>query len=140
MKVPAQMGGFHGQQASFATHLLRTFCGLATRAQMSFGVLFFDVKAAFHNMIREHAFGGSTLPPRLCEVLSQADFDVAQLCRDIAPHCARFADMPNFALQRAVRDAHDFTMLLMASMTAIERTGVPGLAVHWQILPTTLPC
>ena len=35
MKVPAQMGGFGGQQTSFATHLLRTFCSLATRAQMS---------------------------------------------------------------------------------------------------------
>jgi hypothetical protein len=122
MKVPAQMGGFHGQQTSFATHLLRTFCGLATRAQMSFGVLFFDVKAAFHNMIREHAFGGSTLPPRLCEVLSRAGFDVAQLCRDIAPHCARFVDMPNFALQRAVRDAHDFTWYVVDGQYDCNRT------------------
>ena len=44
MKVPAQMGGFRGQQTSFATHLLRTFCNLAAQAKMSFGVLFFDVK------------------------------------------------------------------------------------------------
>ena len=49
---PAQLGGFRHQQTSFATHLLRTFCNLATHAKMSYGVFFFDVKAAFHSMLR----------------------------------------------------------------------------------------
>ena len=122
MKVPAQMGGFRGQQTSFATHLLRTFCNLAAQAKMSFGVLFFDVKAAFHNMIREHAFGGVTLPFRLCEVLEQAGLDVQQLCHDIAPHHARFADLPNVALQRAVRDAHEFTWYVVDGHPECHRT------------------
>ena len=122
MKVPAQLGGFHGQQTSFATHLLRTFCNLATRAQQSFGVLFFDVKAAFHSMIREHAFGGAALSPRLCDVLSRAGLDVQQLCKDIDPHHARFATLPNFALQRAVRDAHEFTWYVVDGNPDCHRT------------------
>ena len=122
MKVPAQMGGFQGQQTSFATHLLRTFCSLAVGAQMSIGVLFFDVKAAFHNMLREHAFGGSMLPARLCEVLTDAGLEVSQLCSDIATHSTRFATMPNAVLQRAVRDAHNFTWYVVDGHSECHQT------------------
>jgi len=122
MKVPAQMGGFQGQQTSFATHLLRTFCSLAVGAQMSIGVLFFDVKAAFHNMLREHAFGGSMLPARLCEVLTDAGLGVSQLCSDIDAHSTRFAAMPNAVLQRAVRDAHSFTWYVVDGHSECHQT------------------
>ena len=57
---------------------------------MSFGVLFFDVKAAFHSMIREHAFGGSSLPQRLRDVLQQADLDVELLHHEITAQSSRF--------------------------------------------------
>lgn len=122
MKVPAQMGGFQGQQTSFATHLLRTYCSLATDAKMSVGVLFFDVQAAFHNMLREHAFGGSTLPSRLCEVLSAAGLETSQLCTDIASHSARFGTMPNVLLQRAVRDAHSSTWYIVGGHQGCHQT------------------
>ena len=55
-KLSAQIGGFGGRRTSFATHLLRIYCSLAKRQGQSFGFFFFDVKAAFHSMIREHTF------------------------------------------------------------------------------------
>ena len=73
-------------------------------------------------MIREHAFGGSALPLRLCEVLSHAGLNVEQLCQDIGSHCARFETLPNHALQRAVRDAHDFTWYVVDGQHECHRT------------------
>lgn len=108
-KIPAQLGGFQRQQTSFATHLLRTFCVLAEAAHLSCGVIFFDVRAAFHSMLREHTFGGSYFPQRLREVLEGAGLDVAQLQDDIVPHGAPFQKHPNICLQRAVQDAHNST-------------------------------
>jgi hypothetical protein len=122
MRLPAQMGGFCGQQTSFATHLLRTYCNLITQAKMSYGVLFFDVRAAFHSMLREHAFGGTGLPTRLCSVLDAAGLNVQQLCRDIQVHCQRFEEHPNPCLQRAVRDAHCFTWYMVQGDPECHRT------------------
>ena len=81
----------------------------AFSSQTAFGVLFIDVRAAFHSMIREHSFGGTALPSRLCEMLSNAGLDVPQLQRDIHAHGQRFETHPSLCLQRAVRDAHAFT-------------------------------
>ena len=122
MRLPAQMGGFCGQHTSFATHLLRTYCNLITQAKMSYGVLFFDVRAAFHSMLREHAFGGTGLPTRLCSVLDAAGLNVQQLCRDIQVHCQRFEEHPNPCLQRAVRDAHCFTWYMVQGDPECHRT------------------
>lgn len=122
MRLPAQMGGFCGQQTSFATHLLRTYCNLITQAKMSYGVIFFDVRAAFHSMLREHAFGGSDLPAKLCSMLQEAGLDVQQLCQDIQLHCQRFEEHPNSCLQRAVRDAHCFTWYMVQGHSDCHRT------------------
>ena len=109
LKIPAQLGGFQRQQTCFATHLLRTFCVLADAANLSCGVIFFDVRAAIHSMLREHTFGGSCFPHRLREALESAGMDIDQLHRDIAPHGAPFQQHPNLCLQRAVQDAHSST-------------------------------
>ena len=65
---PAQLGGFVDSKPTLL-HICSALSVSMHRARMSFGVLFFDVKAAFHSMIREHAFGGSSLPQRLRDVL-----------------------------------------------------------------------
>jgi hypothetical protein len=122
MKIPAQLGGFQKQQTSFATHLLRTFCILADAANLSCGVIFFDVRAAFHSMLREHAFGGASLPPRLCEVLDAAGFDIDQLQRDVGCHGASFQQHPNLCLQRAVQDAHSSTWYVVDGHAECHQT------------------
>eukprot|EP00435_Cladocopium_sp_Y103_P037818 s2577_g10.t1 len=106
-RIPAQLGGFRFQQTSFATHLLRTFCNLAVHRNLSFGVVFVDVKAAFHSMLREHTFGhSSALPSRLVEVLSDAGLDVDVLSRTLVEHASFFESHPSMCLQRAIQDAH----------------------------------
>ena len=107
-RLPMQIGGRGAQQTGFATHMLRTYCNLADKAGLSFGVLFFDVKAAFHSMLCEHAFGNGALPSRLCDILAAADLDVDQLCRDSDAHSQLFISHLNLCLQRAVQDAHCF--------------------------------
>eukprot|EP00435_Cladocopium_sp_Y103_P067591 s210_g30.t1 len=122
-RIPAQLGGFKCQQTSFATHLLRTFCRLAVHHNLSFGVVFVDVKAAFHSMLREHTFGGAvSLPPRLQAVLVDAGLDLAQLSADIALHAQFFDSVPNLCLQRAVQDAHCDTWYALAHHPGICQT------------------
>eukprot|EP00435_Cladocopium_sp_Y103_P057853 s641_g20.t1 len=114
-KIPAQIGGFVGQQTSFATHMLRSFCQLAIRNNLSFGVVFVDVKAAFHSMLREHTFGHSaTLPARLQQVLAEAGMNVEQLRTDAYAHARYFEAHPNLCLQRAMQDAHQDTWYTIA--------------------------
>eukprot|EP00435_Cladocopium_sp_Y103_P023215 s1491_g5.t1 len=96
-KIPAQLGGFVGQQTSFATHMLRSFCNLAVRHSLSCGVVFVDVKAAFHSMLREHTFGGSTpLPDRLQSVLKNAGLDVLACLQQMGWLTSLAVDLPVF--------------------------------------------
>eukprot|EP00435_Cladocopium_sp_Y103_P065630 s84_g27.t1 len=122
-KIPAQLGGFVGQQTSFATHMLRSFCCLATRSGLSFGVVFVDVKAAFHSMLREHTFGSSTaLPARLQSVLREAGLDVDLLLAEASSHAQYFASSPNLCLQRALQDAHHDTWYTIAGQKGFCQT------------------
>ena len=121
-KIPAQLGGFRFQQTCFATHLLRTYCGLADAQKLSFGVVVFDVRSAFHHMLREHTFGGESLAPRLCEVLLAAGFDVDSLQADTEQHSNSFGQHPNQCLHRAVQDAHACTWYVVDGLDECHQT------------------
>ena len=54
-RLPCQFGGYEAQQTLYATQLLRTVSRFHTRHGLSSGVLFVDVKAAFHSLLREIA-------------------------------------------------------------------------------------
>lgn len=54
--VPGQMGGFVAQQPATAHHILRLRSVMAKHLSLSTGVLFVDVKSAFHHMLREFVF------------------------------------------------------------------------------------
>eukprot|EP00435_Cladocopium_sp_Y103_P026565 s3814_g6.t1 len=122
-KIPAQMGGFVGQQTSFATHMLRSFCSLAVQRNLSIGVVFVDVKAAFHSMLREHTFGSSAgLPARLQSVLREAGLDVGLLLAEASSHAQYFETSPNLCLQRAMQDAHHDTWCTLAGSESFCQT------------------
>ena len=106
-RMPAQHGGFAGHQPAFATLTLRSFCQLAHTKQVSTGVIFIDVRNAFHCMLRSHVFGdASTWPPVLTQLLAQEGLDPDHLQQIAAAHSARFtADAP-LSLQRVLQDAH----------------------------------
>lgn len=53
-RLPTQLGGFAFQQTSFASAWLRSFCRLATSANLSVATLFVDVRHAFHSLLREN--------------------------------------------------------------------------------------
>ena len=57
-RMMCQFGGYPAQQTLYATQLIRAITRVYGQHGMSSGVLFIDVKAAFHSMLREHTFGG----------------------------------------------------------------------------------
>ena len=56
-RTPGQLGGFPGQQVLFGQQALRTFAHIAHRHSLSSGVIFLDLKNAFHKLIREQVTG-----------------------------------------------------------------------------------
>eukprot|EP00435_Cladocopium_sp_Y103_P035345 s1432_g9.t1 len=109
-KHPLQLGGFPNCTTTFATHYLRLFQDRARALSMSSAVVFLDVKAAFHSMVRQLLFGGSsTLPEALCQVLRAAGCDPAVVANEIVRTSSTFlADVP-FCERRLLQDAHSCT-------------------------------
>ena len=54
---PGQLGGRPSQQTATATHLLRLHAWNGRQLHLTTGVLFIDVRAAFHHMLRDLVFG-----------------------------------------------------------------------------------
>ena len=111
-RLPCQFGGYEAQQTLYATQLLRTVSRFHTRHGLSSGVLFVDVKAAFHSLLREIAFGAQTTFP---EVLSQRllaeGFDVNHLQECIPLESLDFLDTAPPALVRLAHDTHQHYMV-----------------------------
>ena len=97
-------------------------------------------------MLREHAFGGESLAPRLCAVLQDAGFDLDNLQAHVAPHSDRFGQHPNQCLQRAVQDAHTCTWYVVDGLDECHRTyrgsrlGSPLADIAYNITMTSVLC
>lgn len=76
--IGGQMGGRSGQQTSTAAHSIRLHIQLAKSVSVSTAIVFIDIKAAFHSMVREFIFNGRTAPDTdfLRSSLSPDDFDI----------------------------------------------------------------
>lgn len=106
LRAEFQFGGFARQQPAFATILLRSYTNkVAASYNLSQMTVFFDVRHAFHSMLRQHVFAeGEPMSLRLRQCLANAGLDVEALLREAADH------------------AHPFT----ATASAHVRTARPG--------------
>ena len=111
-----QLGGLRHQQTNTAIHLLRlhTKCGCALTVTTS--VLFIDVKAAFHHLIRDFVFSlsGDIKPASLHRFLDSAEHDadaVAQKVK-VAFETNKQAIPP--ILRRYLNDVHTHTWYKLA--------------------------
>ena len=56
-KLVGQIGGFPGQEPSFGSQFIRSLQKIAYRKGWASGVVFLDLKTAFHSLIRQLVFG-----------------------------------------------------------------------------------
>ena len=58
-KKEGQLGGFRGQEPVFGSHFTRTVLRIAQAKGFSSGVIYLDLKAAYHSMVRQAVLGES---------------------------------------------------------------------------------
>lgn len=85
-----QMGGRSGQQTATAAHCIRLHIQLAKAVNASTAIVFVDIKAAFHSMVRQFIFQGRSHPDTafLHSSLSADDFDIEAIQAELL-HRAR---------------------------------------------------
>eukprot|EP00438_Fugacium_kawagutii_P011255 Skav219466 [mRNA] locus=scaffold596:35905:41300:- [translate_table: standard] len=109
-RLPTQLGGFKHLQTSFASLLLNSYCNLGLRARMSIGVIFLDLKSAFHFLLRSHTFGGSgVFPEPLVAALEADGFTVEQIQALCDEHASLFVDSASPAVTRLAQETHKHT-------------------------------
>ena len=111
-RQPLQLGGFKGQQTSFLTHYIRSLSILASKSQLSSAVLFLDIKAAYHSLIRAIILQSNPLPPRLQAVLREQGVDLDIIRQRV--DTANFTDAIGISTIRAATDAHQHTWMTLA--------------------------
>ena len=122
-RLPCQFGGFPYQQTLYATQLLRAITRVHQCHGLSSGVMFVDVRAAFHSMLREMAFGThEKLPQVLAQRLDEEGFDVAALQGRLKEECAQFQSTAPPSLTRLVCDAHCHTWYTLTQHDQCYRT------------------
>ena len=78
LRPPHQIGGYPGQQTGFATLVLHSLDRQAKHHGLPNGVLFLDIKGAFHHMIRE-TYNHDTMPDVLKQALVAEGLDLQQI-------------------------------------------------------------
>ena len=120
---PLQLGGFPKCTTLFATHYLKEVYIRAQILQLSFGVLFLDVKSAFHSMIRQLLFGDDVdLPAHLLRLLEDAGCDPSQLQQEISKASQAFLQQVPVHEQRLIKDAHHSTWFCIPGTTSSFET------------------
>ena len=122
-RPPCQFGGFPSQQTLHATQMLRAVTRIYQRNGLSSGVLFVDVKAAFHCLLREMTFGNNFhFPFPLQQILEQEGFDVSNLEKRIQVESASFRSTAPPTLVRLACDAHSGTWFTLSRHDCSYRT------------------
>ena len=109
IRTTGQLGGFPAQQTGFASLYLRSFTSLTNWQRYSEAVIFFDIKGAFHHLLRELAFDPTKeFPPFLADILAAEGIPWETLHSQV-----RYDDLDwlssDIGLHRAICDAHSFT-------------------------------
>eukprot|EP00438_Fugacium_kawagutii_P011290 Skav202840 [mRNA] locus=scaffold746:116692:119493:+ [translate_table: standard] len=124
-----QYGGFKAMQTSFASLMLHSFVHVCTKQSYSTAVIFLDLKAAFHMLLREVAFGSaSDLPPRLQAILQKEGFDVDGLRSKATQGEQTFLRRASPVLAQNVQQTHTHTWYVL-----------PGDSMHHQTFRGSRP-
>ena len=111
-RTPGQLGGLPSEQTMTGSHLLRVHGQLARSLHVSSAVIFVDVRAAFHHMLRELIFLQGEPGLHIDEVLSPEDFDLQALSDLLSQRCqSQPSDLP-VPLRRLADDVHRHTWFI----------------------------
>ena len=122
-RLDCQFGGYPHQQTLYATQLIRAITRVFQHRHISSGVLFVDVKAAFHSLLRAHTFGGSsTIPDVLKRQLEADGIDIEALEHGQLPLSTEFCSTAAPALVQMMQDMHEHTWFTLSQHDRIYRT------------------
>ena len=116
-RSPGQLGGLPHEQTLTGAHLLRVHGQVARAMHLSSAVVFVDVRAAFHHMLRELIFLWGETGLCLEEVLSSEHFELEALRALLQDRCSTSPeDFPGH-LRRLADDVHRHTWYVQAGTT-----------------------
>ena len=107
-RAPGQIGGLPSQQTTTAIQLLKLHGRQGRHKKLTTAVIFVDLKAAFHHMLREFVFSVKTplSQSELQTFLDPTEFTITQLAADLQEACQdRPNDVPE-ALRLFLHDIH----------------------------------
>lgn len=122
-RLDCQFGGYPYQQTLYATQLIRAITRVFQHRHISSGVLFVDVKAAFHSLLRAHTFGGSSAIPDVLKRQLEADgIDIDALEHGQLPLSTEFCSTAAPSLVQMMQDMHEHTWFTLSQHDKIYRT------------------
>ena len=116
-RAPGQIGGLPSQQTTTAIQLLKLHGRQGRHRRMTTAVIFVDLKAAFHHMLREFVFSvNEPLQQReLRHIFDPNEFNIEQLAADLQQACEEQpTDIPA-ALRLFLHDIHKSTWFQLDS-------------------------
>lgn len=106
---PGQLGGFRQQECMYGSMYIRTLMKRAYHAGMPSAVIYVDLRAAFHSLVRELVVGSGLGGPRdleaLQRVLAKESFDEDTVTRLVQDEGL----LPMGTLRDLLRELHSFT-------------------------------
>ena len=115
---PGQLGGLPSQQTATAIHLLRLHTWNARQLHLTSGVLFIDVRAAFHHMIRDFVFAlrDPLTAEQLSNFLDSNQHDIPAIAAGLQQAVADGAQDIRPLLRHLLADIHQQTWFHLATM------------------------
>eukprot|EP00434_Breviolum_minutum_P003484 symbB.v1.2.003065.t1/scaffold124.1/size443775/5 len=122
-KTAGQLGGLPCEQTLTGSHLLRVHGQVARALRISSAVVFVDVRAAFHHMLRELIFlqGSPALHPE--QALDAEHFNMQELQELLLQRCCEHPDDFPAPLRKLADDVHRHTWFTQRG-TALQPTEV----------------
>ena len=115
-KPLGQMGGLPSQQTITGVQAVRLHGNVAQQKHLSSAVIFLDLKAAFHHMLRELIFStrNELAVHVLTAFLDENEFDLHQIASDLDRLCETdIQDIPS-GLRRFLHDIHQHTWFVIS--------------------------
>ena len=110
-RAPGQIGGLPSQQTTAAIQLLKLHGRQGRHLHLTTAVIFVDLKAAFHHMLREYVFSikDPLQQQELLRIFDGNEFNIEKLAADLQAACdERPTDIPD-ALRVFLHDIHRST-------------------------------